>query len=62
MKHGKTTHNVYVNEKEYTRLGKDYPTGKYVKTETMSWFTLEIIQPSALETTSVIEIIFWRTE
>ena len=63
MRHGKTTHNIYVNQREYNELGKKYPTGKYTRSETLNWFTIEIAQVDALSNKGFsVEIIFWRTE
>ena len=64
MKHGKITHNFYVNEREYLDLKKDYPRGIYTVTETLSWFTVTIENYDVLAETNdfCLEIIFWRTE
>jgi len=64
MKHGKITHNFYVDEREYLHLKKNYPTGTYTVTETMRWFTVEIANTDALNkiNTFCVELIFWRTE
>ena len=64
MKHGKITHNLYVDEKEYLRLKKDYPKGVYHTTETLSWFTVTIENRDVIRGTNnfCVEIIFWRTE
>ena len=64
MKHGKITHNLYVSEAEYLELKKNYPTGIYTVTETVSWFTVTIqnLDPLSGERDFCIEIVFWRTE
>jgi len=64
MRHGKITHNFYVDEKEYLNLKKNYPTGVYTVTETLSWFTLTIENHDVITGTNnfCLEIIFWRTE
>lgn len=64
MKHGKITHNIYVNQNEYLNLKKDYPKGAYHTTETLSWFTVTIENHDVLAGVSnfCVEIIFWRTE
>ncbi len=64
MKHGKITHNLYVNEKEYLGLKREYPKGVYHTTETLSWFILTIENHDVLAGANnfCVEIIFWRTE
>ena len=64
MKHGKVTHNFYVDEKEYLHLKKDYPKGVYHTTETLSWFTVTIENRDVIRGANnfCVEIIFWRTE
>lgn len=64
MRNGRTTHNIFVTRKEYLELKRKYPTGKYTKTETHSWFTLTIEKLDVLAGINnfSIEIIFWREE
>lgn len=64
MRHGKITHNLYVNEREYLNLKKQYPTGNYTVSETLNWFTVTIENQDVLtvDNNFCIEIIFWRTE
>ena len=64
MKHGKITHNIYVDQKEYLNLKRDYPKGVYHTTETHSWFTVMIENRDVIRGTNnfCVEIVFWRTE
>lgn len=64
MKHGKITHNFYVDQREYLNLKKDYPKGVYHATETLSWFVVTIENQDVIRGTNnfCVEIIFWRTE
>lgn len=64
MRHGKVTHNFYVDEREYLHLKAQYPKGVYHTTETLSWFTVTIenIDVIAGKNNFCVEIIFWRTE